>query len=64
MVQVATDLLECTAVGHPTLFHEQPNVRVHLDEATGIDLVDRDGNLALATRRQKDRPSVGVLRGG
>jgi NADH:quinone reductase (non-electrogenic) len=42
LYQVATDLLERTAVGHPLrdLFHDQPNVRVHLDAVTGID-VDR-----------------------
>jgi NADH dehydrogenase len=40
LYQVATALLEQTAVGHPLrdLFQEQPNVRVHLDEVTGIDL--------------------------
>jgi NADH:ubiquinone reductase (H+-translocating) len=40
LYQVATDLLEPSAVGHPLrdLFHEQPNVRVHLDAVTGIDL--------------------------
>ena len=43
LYQVATALLERTAVGHPIrgLFHEQPNVRVHLDEVTGIDLDTR-----------------------
>jgi NADH dehydrogenase len=40
LYQVATDLLETSAAGHPLrdLFHEQPNVTVHQDEVTGIDL--------------------------
>ena len=43
LYQVATALLERTAVGHPLrdLFDDQPNVRVHLDEVTGIDLDER-----------------------
>ena len=48
LYQVATDLLEQTAVGHPLrdLFHDQPNVRVHLDEATSIDLAKREVQFA------------------
>jgi NADH:quinone reductase (non-electrogenic) len=48
LYQVATDLLEQTAVGHPLrdLFHDQPNVRVHLDSVTGIDLVKREVQFA------------------
>jgi NADH:ubiquinone reductase (H+-translocating) len=48
LYQVATDLLERTAVGHPLrdLFHEQPNVRVHLDAVTGIDLAKREVQFA------------------
>jgi NADH:quinone reductase (non-electrogenic) len=44
LYQVATDLLEPSAVGHPLrdLFHEQPNLRVHLDAVTGIDLDRRE----------------------
>jgi NADH dehydrogenase len=40
LYQVATDLLETTAVGHPLrdLFHEHPHVTVHEAEATGVDL--------------------------
>ena len=40
LYQVATDLLEPAAVGHPLrdLFHDQPNVAVHESEVTGIDL--------------------------
>jgi NADH:ubiquinone reductase (H+-translocating) len=48
LYQVATDLLERTAVGHPLrdLFHEQPNVRVHLDAVSGIDLAGREVRFA------------------
>jgi NADH:ubiquinone reductase (H+-translocating) len=48
LYQVATDLLEPAAVGHPVrdLFHDQPNVRVHLDEVTGIDLARREARFA------------------
>jgi NADH:ubiquinone reductase (H+-translocating) len=48
LYQVATSLLERTAVGHPLrdLFHEQPNARVHLDEVTGIDLAGREVRFA------------------
>ena len=40
LYQVATALLEQSAVGHPLrdLFHDLPNVRFHVDEVTGIDL--------------------------
>jgi NADH dehydrogenase len=40
LYQVATDLLETTAVGHPLrdLFHDQPNARVHQATVTGVDL--------------------------
>jgi NADH:ubiquinone reductase (H+-translocating) len=43
LYQVATALLEQTAVGHPLrdLFHDQPNLRVHVDTVTGIDLGKR-----------------------
>jgi NADH dehydrogenase len=48
LYQVATDLLEPSAVGHPLrdLFHDQANVRVHLDEVTGIDLTKREARFA------------------
>jgi NADH:ubiquinone reductase (H+-translocating) len=48
LYQVATDLLERTAVGHPLrdLFHDQPNARVHLDAVTGIDLAHREVQFA------------------
>jgi NADH dehydrogenase len=43
LYQVATDLLETSAVGHPLrdLFHEQPNVAVHEATVTAIDLAGR-----------------------
>jgi NADH:quinone reductase (non-electrogenic) len=43
LYQVATDLLETTAVGHPLrdLFHDQKNVAVHADEVKNIDLAGR-----------------------
>ena len=48
LYQLATDLLETSAVGHPLrdLFHEQPNVAVHQDAVTGIDLVKREVSFA------------------
>jgi NADH:ubiquinone reductase (H+-translocating) len=48
LYQVATDLLERSAVGHPLrdLFHDQPNARVHLDETTGLDLEKREAQFA------------------
>jgi NADH dehydrogenase len=48
LYQVATDLLEPSAVGHALrdLFDEQKNVRVHLDEVTGIDLDRREVQFA------------------
>jgi NADH:quinone reductase (non-electrogenic) len=44
LYQVATDLLERTAVGHPLrgLFHDQPNVTVHEATVTGVDLEKRE----------------------
>jgi len=44
LYQLATDLLEPSAVGHAVrdLFHEQPNVAVHQATATGIDLDRRE----------------------
>jgi NADH dehydrogenase len=48
LYQVATDLLEPSAVGHPLrdLFHDQPNATVHLDAVTGIDLAEREVQFA------------------
>ena len=48
LYQVATDLLEPSAVGHPVrdLFHEQPNVAVHQTTVTAIDLTKREVTFA------------------
>lgn len=48
LYQVATDLLETAACGHPLrdLFHEQPNVAVHEATVTGIDLAGREVRFA------------------
>ncbi len=48
LYQVATDLLEPSAVGHAVrdLFHEQPNVRVHQATTTAIDLAARTVSFA------------------
>jgi NADH dehydrogenase len=44
LYQVATDLLETTAVGHPLrdLFHDQPNITFHQATATGVNLAQRE----------------------
>jgi NADH dehydrogenase len=48
LYQVATDLLETSACGHPLrdLFHEDPHVRVHEATVTGVDLTRREVALA------------------
>jgi NADH dehydrogenase len=48
LYQVATDLLETSACGHPLrdLFHEQPHVAVHQATVTGIDLDRREVRFA------------------
>ncbi|MGP0048820.1 MAG: NAD(P)/FAD-dependent oxidoreductase [Solirubrobacteraceae bacterium] len=48
LYQVATDLLETTAVGHPLrdLFHDQPNATVHEATATAVDLDKREVHLS------------------
>jgi NADH dehydrogenase len=48
LYQVATDLLETSACGHPLrdLFHEQPHVAVHEATVTGIDLAGRQVQFA------------------
>ena len=48
LYQVATALLEQSEVGHPLrdLFHDQANVRVHVDAVTGIDLEKREVQFA------------------
>ena len=44
LYQVATDLLERTAVGHPLrdLFHDQPNAAVHEATVTAVDLEKKE----------------------
>jgi NADH dehydrogenase len=44
LYQVATDLLDASAVGHPLrdLFHDHPNTRVHQATVTAIDLDKRE----------------------
>jgi NADH:ubiquinone reductase (H+-translocating) len=48
LYQLATDLLDTSAVGHPMrdLFHEQPNVAVHQATVTGIDLARHEVEFA------------------
>jgi NADH:ubiquinone reductase (H+-translocating) len=48
LYQVATDLLDTSACGHPLrdLFHEQPHVAVHEATVTGIDLAGREVQFA------------------
>jgi NADH:ubiquinone reductase (H+-translocating) len=48
LYQVATDLLETAACGHPLrdLFHEEPHVAVHEATVTGIDLAGREVQFA------------------
>ncbi len=48
LYQLATDLLETSEVGHPLrdLFHEHPNVAVHQDSVTGVDLAARQVHFA------------------
>ncbi len=43
LYQVATDLLDASAVGHPLrdLFHDHPNTRVHQATVTAVDLDKR-----------------------
>jgi NADH:ubiquinone reductase (H+-translocating) len=48
LYQLATGLLEQSAVGHPIrdLFHKQENARVHQDEVTAVDLDAREVRFA------------------
>jgi NADH dehydrogenase len=48
LYQVATALLEASGVGHPLrdLFHEQPNVAVHQDAVSAVDLANREVRFA------------------
>jgi NADH dehydrogenase len=56
LYQVATDLLEPSACGHPLrdLFHEQPNAAVHGAAVTSIDLPRREVRFAEMAARQYD----------
>jgi NADH dehydrogenase len=48
LYQVATDLLEAEAVGHPLrdLLHDQPNVTFHQTTVTSVDLDEREVHLS------------------
>jgi NADH dehydrogenase len=48
LYQVATGLLERSAVGHPIrdLFHKQANVRIHQDTVIGLDLEGREARFS------------------
>jgi NADH dehydrogenase len=56
LYQVATDLLETSTVGHPLrdLFHDQPNVSVHQDTVTAVDLAEREVRFKESPPREYD----------
>ena len=62
LYQVATDLLETTAVGHPLrdLFHDQQNVDFHQTTVTGVDLVERKVQLKDMDPLAYDHLVIGV----
>jgi NADH dehydrogenase len=62
LYQVATDLLEEAAVGHPLrdLFKDQPNVTVHRANATGIDLAKRTVEFDDLPRQKYDYLVLGL----
>jgi len=62
LYQVATDLLEPSAVGHPLrdLFHEQPNVRVREEMVSGIDFDRREVQCADAAPISYDYLVLGL----
>ena len=62
LYQVATDLLETSAVGHPLrdLFHDQPNAAVHQATVTGIDLEARTVQFAEMTPISYDYLVLGL----
>ena len=66
LYQVATDLLETAAVGHPLrdLFHEQPNVTVHQATVTAIDLDKREVQFAEMAPLTYDYLVLGARRRG
>jgi NADH dehydrogenase len=62
LYQVATDLLDLSAVGHPLrdLFHDQPNVAVHQATVTGIDPEAREVQFAEMTPIRYDHLVLGL----
>jgi NADH dehydrogenase len=62
LYQVATDLLELPAVGHPLrdLFHDQPNAAVHQATVTGIDPEAREVQFREMTPIRYDHLVLGL----
>ena len=62
LYQVATGLLEQTAVGHPLrdLFHKHPNVRVHRDVVSEVDLDARKVRFAELEEQEYDFLVLGL----
>ena len=62
LYQVATDLLEPAAVGHPLrdLFHDQPNAAVHQATATAIDPEKREVRFEEMTPIRYDHLVLGL----
>jgi len=62
LYQVATDLLEPAAVGHPLrdLFHDQPNAAVHQATATAIDPEEREVRFEEMTPIRYDHLVLGL----
>ena len=62
LYQLATDLLETSEVGHPLrdLFHEHPNMVVHQDSVTGVDLGARRVHFAEMTPLDYDYLVLGL----
>src|SRR5205823_5992768 len=65
LYQVATDLLELAAVGHPLrdLFHDQPNAAVHQATVTRIDPENREVQFEELTPISYDTLVVAYYRG-
>ena len=66
LYQLATDLLETSAVGHPLrdLFHDQPNTTFHQATVTGIDLAGAHGAVRGAGPDRVRLPRAGARRRG